>query len=136
MKCTIRRYNIMMNANEIAAIDMHDFDAWSKHIDEEFDHIMAEYEKTKKEIEESNAKDSNSNEIDNGMFDHMMLVDQQNNLAMQQLVDQQHHMIDEDRRITEQNNFFMDQQNIMIECNQNFVNQQNLMMINMLHHGF
>ena len=110
----------MMNANETAAIDMHDFDAWSKHIDEEFDRIMAEYEKTKKEIEESNAKDSN--EIDNGMFDHMMLVDQQNNLAMQQLVDQQHHMIDEDRRITEQNNFFMDQQNIM--------------MINMLHHGF
>lgn len=126
----------MMNANETATIDMHDFDAWSKHIDKEFDRIMAEYEKTKKEIEESNAKDSNSNEIDNGMFDHMMLVDQQNNLAMQQLVDQQHHMIDEDRRITEQNNFFMDQQNIMIECNQNFVNQQNLMMINMLHHGF
>ena len=129
----------MMNANETATIDMHDFDAWSKHIDEEFDRIMAEYEKTKKEIEESNAKDSNSNEIDNGMFDHMMLVDQQNNLAMQQLVDQQHHMIDEDRRITEQNNFFMDQQNIMIElieCSQNFVNQQNLIMINMLHHRF
>lgn len=38
----------MMNANETAAIDMHDFDAWSKHIDEEFDRIMAEYEKTKK----------------------------------------------------------------------------------------
>lgn len=25
----------MMNANETATIDMHDFDAWSKHIDED-----------------------------------------------------------------------------------------------------
>ena len=99
---------IMMNTNNV---DMFDFDAWNKHVNKEFDRIMAEYYKAKKEIEEKEDSIA-TDEIDNGkaMLDHMMLADQQNR------------MIDEDRRITEQNNFFMD--------------QQNLMMINMLHHGF
>ena len=96
----------MMDTNNI---DMFDFDAWNKHVNEEFDRIMAEYDKAKKEIEEEDS--SAANGIDNGkaMLDHMMLADQQNR------------MFEENRRITEQNDFAM---------------QQNAMVINMLHHGF
>lgn len=97
----------MMDTNNI---DMFDFDAWNKHVNEEFNRIMQEYDKVKKEIEEEGS--SAANGIDNGkvMLDHMMLADQQNR------------MFEESRRITEQNYFAMQQQNEMV--------------INMLHHGF
>ena len=39
----------MMDTNNI---DMFDFDAWDKHVNEEFNRIMQEYDKVKKEIEE------------------------------------------------------------------------------------
>lgn len=123
----------MMDTNNI---DMFDFDAWNKHVNEEFNRIMQEYDKVKKEIEEESS--SAANGIDNGkvMLDHMMLADQQNrmfeeesrriteqnNLAMQQQIDQQsYNMFEENRRIAEQNDFAM---------------QQNAMVIDMLHHGF
>lgn len=126
----------MMNTNETAAIDMYDFDAWSKHVNEEFNRIMQEYDKVKKEIEEEGS--SVANGIGNGkvMLDHMMLTDQQNrmfeeenrriteqnNLAIQQQIDQQsYNMFEENRRIAGQNDF---------------ATQQNAMVINMLHHGF
>ena len=97
----------MMDTNNI---DMFDFDAWNKHVNEEFNRIMQEYDKVKKEIEEEGS--SADNVIDNGkvMLDHMMLADQQNR------------MFEEHRRINEQNYFAMQQQNEMV--------------INMLHYGF
>ena len=97
----------MMDTNNI---DMFDFDAWNKHVNEEFNRIMQEYDKVKKEIEEEGS--SAANGIDNGkvMLDHMMLADQQKR------------MVEEHRRINEQNYFAMQQQNAMV--------------INMLHHEF
>ena len=97
----------MMDINNI---DMFDFDAWNTHVNEEFNRIMQEYAKVKKEIEEEGS--SADNGIDNGkvMLDHMMLADQQNR------------MFEESRRIAEQNYFAMQQQNAMV--------------INMLHHEF
>ena len=97
----------MMDTNNI---DMFDFDAWNKHVNEEFNRIMQEYDKVKKEIEEEGSNADKG--IDNGkvMLDHMMLADQQNR------------MFEEHRRITEQNYFAMQQQNAMV--------------INMLHHEF
>ena len=123
----------MMDTNNI---DMFDFDAWNKHVNEEFDRIMAEYDKAKKEIEEEDGSAANGIDNDKAMLDHMMLADQQNrmfeeenrriaeqNFAMQQQIDQQsYNMFEESRRITEQNDFA--------------VAQQNAMAINMLHHGF
>ena len=97
----------MMDTNNICTIE---FEAWNKHVKEEFNRIMQEYEKVKKEIEEEGS--SADKGIDNGkvMLDHMMLADQQNR------------MFEEHRRITEQNYFAMQQQNEMV--------------INMLHYGF
>lgn len=122
----------MMDTNNI---DMFDFDAWNKHVNEEFNRIMQEYDKVKKEIEEEGSSAANGTDNGKVMLDHMMLADQQNrmfeeenrriaeqNFAMQQQIDQQsYNMFEESRIITEQNDFAM---------------QQNVMAINMLHHGF
>ena len=102
-----------INAN----IDMHDYDAWRRHIEEEsdriekeYDRIMKENEKIRKEIDKEYDRIMKEADNINNSVDYMMLVDQQN------------YMIAENRH--------------MIECQQNIVNQQNLLMINILHHGF